>query len=361
MSIKKIAVLPGDGIGPETMRQCIKALTAVSKKFSFEIEFKEYLMGGCAIDKFDNPYPEETEQGCLASDSVLLGAVGGPKWDNVEASKRAESGLLRLRKSMNAFANLRPAKLFPQLISASNIKEEVLGNNLDIMVVRELTSGAYFGNKGREKKDNNLSAWDLMIYTTEEIKRVAKVAFEISMSRKKKLMLIDKANVLESSRLWRETVTELAKDYKEVTLDYMYVDNAAMQLIKNPRQFDVILTENLFGDILSDEASMLTGSLGMLPSASINLSSKGIYEPIHGSPPDIAGKNLANPIGTILSGAMMLQYSFNMVDAAKAINDAVERILDMGYRTGDIMQPGMTLIGTEELGDLIASEINRYL
>lgn len=355
--MKKIVVLPGDGIGPETMSQGLKVLKAVCEKYRVEMKFEEHLMGGCAIDKYDNPYPPETMKACLEADSVLLGAVGGPKWDNVEASKRAESGLLRLRKSLNAFANLRPAKLQPQLISSSSIREDVLGCDLDIMVVRELTGGAYFGDKGRRETENGMSAWDLMIYNTEEIKRVSRIAFEIAGSRKNRLTLVDKANVLESSRLWRETVTELAKEYPDVELNYMYVDNAAMQLIRNPRQFDVIVTENLFGDILSDEASMLTGSLGMLPSASLNADGKGIFEPIHGSAPDIAGKNLANPIATILSCGMMLQYSFKMNEAANKIYEAVSNVLDKGYRTSDIMMPGMTSIGTEELGDLITAEI----
>lgn len=355
--MKKIAVLPGDGIGPETMKQGLKILGAISKKYGIAMEFKEYPMGGCAIDKYDNPYPPETEKACREADSVLLGAVGGPKWDNVEASKRAESGLLRLRKSLNAFANLRPAKLQPQLVSSSTIKEDVLGSDLDIMVVRELTGGAYFGDKGRRETENGMSAWDLMIYNTEEIKRVSRVAFEIAGLRKNRLTLVDKANVLESSRLWRETVTELSREYPDVELSYMYVDNAAMQLIRNPRQFDVIVTENLFGDILSDEASMLTGSLGMLPSASLNEYGRGIFEPIHGSAPDIAGRNLANPLATILSCGMMLKYSFKMKAAADEINEAVSNVLDKGYRCADIMTLGMTQVGTEEMGDLIAAEI----
>jgi 3-isopropylmalate dehydrogenase len=353
----KIAVLPGDGIGPEVMRNAIKVLRAVSNKYNFEIQFNEYPMGGCAIDQFDNPYPLETEKACIEADSVLLGAVGGAKWDNVPASKRAESGLLRLRKSMNAFANLRPAHLYPQLIKASAIKEDVLGEDLDIMVVRELTGGAYFGDKGRKKNRESESAWDLMIYSTEEIERVAHVAFKAAKLRKNKLMLVDKANILESSRLWRETVTKIAEQYPQIKLDYMYVDNAAMQLIRNPRQFDVILTENLFGDILSDEASMLTGSLGMLPSASLGYGSKGIYEPIHGSAPDIAGQDKANPLGTILSGAMMLEYSFNMKKESEVILNSVSKVLDMGFRTSDIMESGMKLVGTEEMGDLVANEI----
>lgn len=353
----KIAVLPGDGIGPEVMGEAIKVLKAVSDKYDFEIEFLEYPMGGCAIDEFDDPYPAATEKACVEADSVLLGAVGGPKWDKVPASKRAESGLLKLRKSMNAFANLRPAHVYEQLIKASTIKPEVLGENLDIMVVRELTGGAYFGDKGRKKNRESESAWDLMIYSTEEIERVSHVGFKTAMKRKKKLMLVDKANVLESSRLWRETVTKIAEQYPEVKLDYMYVDNAAMQLIRNPRQFDVILTENLFGDILSDEVSMLTGSLGMLPSASLGNGTKGIYEPIHGSAPDIAGQDIANPLGTILSSAMMLEYSFNMKKESDAILDAVSKVLDMGYRTSDIMEPGMKLVGTIKMGDLVTAEI----
>lgn len=355
--MKKIIVLPGDGIGPETMKQGLKVLGAVSKKYGIAMEFEEHLMGGCAIDSFDNPYPPETEEACRGADSVLLGAVGGPKWDNVEACKRAESGLLRLRKSFNAFANLRPAKLHPQLLSSSTIKEEVLGKDLDIMVVRELTGGAYFGDKGRGEGPKGMSAWDLMIYSTEEIERVSRVAFETARLRKNRLTLVDKANVLESSRLWRETVTELSKEYPDVELNCMYVDNAAMQLIRNPRQFDVIVTENLFGDILSDEASMLTGSLGMLPSASLNAEGRGIYEPVHGSAPDIAGRNLANPIATILSCGMMFKYSFKMNEAAEKIEEAVSKVLDRGYRCADIMAKGMTLVGTEEMGDLITAEI----
>jgi len=356
----KIVVLPGDGIGPEIISNALKVLKAVSKKFNFEIEFEEHLIGGCAIDKYNNPYPSQTQNACQEADSILLGAVGGPKWDKVESSKRPEAGLLNLRKSMNAFANLRPAHIYPQLASASSIKEEVLGNDLDIMVVRELTGGAYFGEKGREKYQNGEKAWDLMIYNTEEIERVAHVAFKTAKLRKGKVMLVDKANVLESSKLWRETVTKLASGYPEIELKYMYVDNAAMQLIRNPRQFDVILTENLFGDILSDEASMLTGSLGMLPSASLGFGENGIYEPIHGSAPDIAGQDKANPIATILSAAMMLQYSFNMKKESDAILLAISNVLDMGYRTSDIMQPKMKLVGTEEMGNLVTANIFKF-
>lgn len=353
----KIVVLPGDGIGPEIISNTLKVLKAVSKKFKFEIAFEEHLIGGCAIDKYDNPFPPLTQKACLQADSILLGAVGGPKWDKVVSEKRPEAGLLNLRKTMNAFANLRPAHVYPQLASASSIKQEVLGNNLDIMVVRELTGGAYFGDKGRKKYENGEKAWDLMMYNTEEIERVAHVAFKTAGLRKGKVMLVDKANVLESSKLWRETVTKLATNYPEIELKYMYVDNAAMQLIRDPKQFDVILTENLFGDILSDEASMLTGSLGMLPSASLGFGKNGIYEPIHGSAPDIAGQDKANPIATILSGAMMLLYSFDMKKESDAILQAVSNVLDMGYRTPDIIQPEMKLVGTEEMGNLIAAQI----
>lgn len=353
----KIVVLPGDGIGPEIINNTLKVLKAVSKKFKFEIVFEEQLIGGSAIDKYDNPYPPQTQKACFEADSILLGAVGGPKWDKVVSSKRPEAGLLKLRKSMNTFANLRPAHIYPQLASASSIKEEVLGNDLDIMVVRELTGGAYFGDKGREKCENGEKAWDLMMYNTEEIERVTHVAFKTAGLRKGKVMLVDKANVLESSKLWRETVTKIAAEYPNIELKYMYVDNAAMQLIRDPRQFDVILTENLFGDILSDEASMLTGSLGMLPSASLGFGTKGIYEPIHGSAPDIAGQDKANPIATILSSAMMLLYSFDMKKESDVILQAVSNVLEMGYRTPDIMQPEMKLIGTEEMGDLIAAQI----
>lgn len=355
--MKKVVVLPGDGIGPEIMDEALKVMKKLTDKFSMNVEIEECSMGGIAIDKFDNPYPEVTEKACVSADSVLLGAVGGFKWDKLEGSKRPEAGLLRLRKSMNAFANLRPALLFKDLKSSSSIKEEVLGDGLDVMVVRELTGGAYFGERGRSKGPDGESAWDTMKYSTAEIERVAHVGFKTAMKRKKKLTLIDKANVLESSRLWRETVTRMSAEYPEVSLDYMYVDNAAMQLVRNPRQFDVILTENLFGDILSDEASMLTGSLGMLPSASIGSGKNGIFEPIHGSAPDIAGMNIANPIGTILSTAMMFKYSFDNDEAFKVVYDAVEAVLGEGYRTADIMQPGMTKVGTSEMGRLVCSKL----
>ncbi len=353
----KIAVIPGDGIGPDIIKQAYKVLDRVSKVYQMEFEFQEVLMGGVAIDKTGVPLPEESLKVCQNSDAVLLGAVGGAKWDTLPGHLRPEAGLLAIRKGLGLFANLRPAILFPQLKSASTLKEEVLGDGLDLMVVRELTGGIYFGERGRRDVEGGQEAWDTEAYSTKEIERVARVGFEIAKKRQNKLMSIDKANVLESSRLWREVVLRIADDYPEVELSHMYVDNAAMQLIRNPRQFDVIVTSNIFGDILSDEASMLTGSLGMLPSASLGEGKLGLYEPIHGSAPDIAGQDKANPIATILSVAMMLRYSFNRDDIAKAIETAVENVLDKGYRTIDIMQPAMKSVGTEEMGDLIAEEI----
>jgi len=353
----KIVTIPGDGIGPEVVKQGVKILAAVSNKYNLSFEIKEALMGGAAIDVTGTPLPQETIDLCTWSDAVLLGAVGGPKWDALPGELRPEAGLLGLRKKMGVFANLRPAILFPQLKSASNLKEEVLGNNLDIMIVRELIGGAYFGNKKRIAIANGQKAWDVIEYSTYEIERITKMAFEIARGRNKKLTLVDKANVLESSRLWREVVQCLAKNYKDVELNYMYVDNAAMQLIRDPHQFDVIVTENMFGDILSDEASMLTGSLGMLPSASLGITSVGLYEPIHGSAPDISGQDIANPIGTIMSVAMMFRYSFKMEEIAVAIENSVYAVLDMGYRTIDIMQPGMKCTGTEKMGDYIANQI----
>jgi len=354
----KIALIPGDGIGPEVIKQGLKVLNVVEKKYNCKFEYTEVLMGGVAIDATGVPLPEETVAICKESDAVLLGAVGGEKWDVLPGDLRPEAGLLGIRKALGVFANLRPAIMFPQLKAASTLKEEVLGDGLDIMVIRELTGGAYFGEKNRVNTEDGQKAWDTMAYSTYEIERIAKVAFETAMKRDKKLTLVDKANVLESSRLWREIVTKMAKQYSEVELSYMYVDNAAMQLIRNPRQFSTIVTENLFGDILSDEASMLTGSLGMLPSASLGNTKLGLYEPIHGSAPDIAGQDKANPIATIMSIAMMLRYSFDMEEAASHIEKTVAAVLDNGYRTGDIMQSGMTLVGTEKMGDLIAEALN---
>ncbi len=354
----KIAVIPGDGIGPEIIKQGLKVLKAVSRKYNIEFSFQEVLMGGVAIDETGVPLPEETIKICKECDAVLMGAVGGDKWDNLPGHLRPEAGLLGIRKALGVFANLRPAILFPQLKEASTLKAEVLGDGLDIMVVRELTGGLYFGEKKRDGQGKDLKAWDTMVYSVWEIERIARVAFELAMGRNKKLMSVDKANVLESSRLWREVVSQVAREYPEVSLSHMYVDNASMQLIRNPKQFDVIVTENMFGDILSDEASMLTGSLGMLPSASLGTENPGIYEPIHGSAPDIAGQDKANPIATIMSIAMMLRYSGKMEDAAQDIEYGVSAVLDKGYRTRDIMEPGMEEVGCERMGDLIAGEIN---
>jgi len=353
----KIVTIPGDGIGPEVVKQAVKVLKAVSDKYDFSFEIKEALLGGAAIDKTGNPLPSNTIDICSASEGVILGAVGGPKWDTLPGNLRPETGLLGLRKELGVFANLRPAILFPQLKSASNLKEEVLGDNLNIMIVRELIGGAYFGEKKRVNIANGQKAWDTIEYSSYEIERITKMAFEVARGRNKKLTLVDKANVLESSRLWREVVKDISEDFKDVELNYMYVDNAAMQLIRDPHQFDVIVTENMFGDILSDEASMLTGSLGMLPSASLGNSSVGLYEPIHGSAPDIAGLDRANPIGAIMSVAMMFRYSFKREKIAEAIEASVYRVLDMGYRTIDIMQPSMKCVGTEKMGDYIASQI----
>jgi 3-isopropylmalate dehydrogenase len=353
----KIAVIPGDGIGPEIIKQGLKVLKAVSRKYNIEFSFQEVLMGGVAIDETGVPLPEETIKICKECDAVLMGAVGGDKWDNLPGHLRPEAGLLGIRKALGVFANLRPAILFPQLKEASTLKAEVLGDGLDIMVVRELTGGLYFGEKKRDGQGKDLKAWDTMVYSVWEIERIARVAFELAMGRNKKLMSVDKANVLESSRLWREVVSQVAREYPEVSLSHMYVDNASMQLIRNPKQFDVIVTENMFGDILSDEASMLTGSLGMLPSASLGTENPGIYEPIHGSAPDIAGQDKANPIATIMSIAMMLRHSFDMYDGAADIERAVSSVLDMGNRTGDIMEPGMKEVGTDRMGSLIAREI----
>ncbi|QUH30956.1 3-isopropylmalate dehydrogenase [Vallitalea guaymasensis] len=347
-----IAVIPGDGIGPDIVEQGKLVLDKVGEKFGHSFEYKEVLAGGIAIDKVGEPLPQETIDVCKKSDSVLLGAVGGPKWDNL--ADRPEKALLGLRSELELFANIRPATMFDQLRDACPLKDEIIGDGgLDLVVVRELTGGIYFGERGRQGE----KAFDTMEYGVDEIKRIAKVGFDIAMKRNKKVTSIDKANILENSRLWRSVVEEMAKDYPEVEVNHLYVDNGAMQLVINPKQFDVILTGNMFGDILSDEASMITGSIGMLPSASLGSSKLGMYEPIHGSAPDIAGMDKANPIATILSVAMMLRYSFDLEDEAKAIEKAVEEVLEDGYRTGDIMSKGMKSIGTKEMGSLIASKL----
>ncbi|HBF12947.1 MAG TPA: 3-isopropylmalate dehydrogenase [Deltaproteobacteria bacterium] len=354
----KIAVLPGDGIGVEVTREAVKVLKVLEKASSLLFTFEEALVGGCAYDQTGHPLPPATLKLAKQADSVLLGAVGGPKWEPLDYSLRPERALLGLRSELNLFANLRPAVIFDALLDASTLKREVV-EGIDMMVVRELTGGAYFGKpRGVTKLPNGEEQGvNTLVYTTSEIKRIAKVAFELATKRRKKLCSIDKANVLECTELWRKVVTQMHKDYPEVELSHMYVDNCSMQLIRNPKQFDVILTENMFGDILSDEASMLTGSIGMLPSASLNETSKGMYEPIHGSAPDIAGQNKANPIATILSAAMMLEYSFGQKEAGGKIREAVKKVLNEGYRTGDIYTPGTKLLGTKEMGDVICKNI----
>lgn len=348
-----ICVIKGDGIGPEIVDEAIKVLDTVSSKFEFELNYEHVLLGGEAIDVLGSPIPNETLEAALNSDAVLLGAIGGPKWDNLERNLRPESGLLKLRKDLGAFANLRPAIVFDELVDASTIKPDVL-KDVDMLVVRELTGGLYFGQP-RKKEEN--SAYNTMVYSKEEIERIAEVAFEAALKRSKKVTLVDKANVLETSQLWREVVGNVAKKYEDVRLDYMYVDNAAMQLIKDPKQFDVILTENLFGDILSDEASMICGSIGLLPSASIG-GKVGIFEPIHGSAPDIAKQGIANPIATILSAAMMLKYAFGEHQAAKAIEEAVKKALKDGYRTKDIANyEAKEVCTTGDMGSIISNYI----
>ena len=348
-----ICIIKGDGIGPEIVDEAIKVLDTVSSKFEFELNYEHVLLGGEAIDVLGSPIPNETLEAALNSDAVLLGAIGGPKWDNLERNLRPESGLLKLRKDLGAFANLRPAMVFDELVDASTIKPDVL-KGVDMLVVRELTGGLYFGQP-RKKEEN--SAYNTMVYSKEEIERIAEVAFEAALKRSKKVTLVDKANVLETSQLWREVVADVAKKYEDVRLDYMYVDNAAMQLIKDPKQFDVLLTENLFGDILSDEASMICGSIGLLPSASIG-GKVGIFEPIHGSAPDIAKQGIANPIATILSAAMMLKYAFGEHQAAKAIEEAVKKALKDGYRTKDIANYGAKEVCTTgDMGSIISNYI----
>lgn len=353
----KLAVIPGDGIGPDVVEQTLLVLDKVGEKFGHTFQYHKVLAGGCAIDATGGCLPQETIDVCKASDAVLLGAVGGWKWDTLPGDQRPERALLGLRKALGLFANLRPALLFEQLADASPLKPEILAGGLDIVVVRELTGGIYFGEKGVKDTDLGPAAYDIEQYAEEEVRRIAKVAFDMAMKRSKHVTSVDKANVLESSRLWRRVVTEVAKDYPEVTLDHLYVDNAAMQLVRNPRQFDVIVTSNIFGDILSDEASQITGSIGMLPSASLAQGNFGMYEPVHGSAPDIAGQDKANPIATILSVAMMFRYSFRLAAEADAVEAAVDAVLAEGWRTADIAEPGVTPIGTRQMGDLICAKI----
>ena len=353
----KLAVIPGDGIGPDVVEQTLRVLDKVGEKFGHTFHYHKVLAGGCAIDATGACLPQETIDVCKAADAVLLGAVGGWKWDNLPGDQRPERALLGLRKELGLFANLRPALLFEQLADASPLKPEILAGGLDIVVVRELTGGIYFGEKGFRDTDLGPAAYDVEQYAEEEVRRIAKVAFDMAMKRNKHVTSVDKANVLESSRLWRRVVAEVGKDYPEVTLDNLYVDNAAMQLVRNPRQFDVIVTSNIFGDILSDEASQITGSIGMLSSASLAKGNFGMYEPVHGSAPDIAGQDKANPMATILSAAMMLRYTFGLLQEADAVENAVKAVLDQGYRTPDLFAGEGTLIGTAEMGRRIAEAI----
>ena len=355
--MSKVLVLPGDGIGPEIVNEAVKVLNVATEKFGLNIELDEALVGGAAVDAEGDPLPEGTLAKARAADAILFGSIGGPKWDAIERDKRPERGLLRLRSSLGLFANLRPAILFPQLADASSLKPEVV-SGLDILIVRELTGGIYFGQpRGIKEENGERVGFNTYVYSESEMRRIAKVAFELAMKRDKRVLSVDKANVLEVTELWKEVVTEEAKNYPEIELSHMYVDNAAMQLVRAPKQFDVIVTGNLFGDILSDEAAMLTGSIGMLPSASLDENRKGLYEPCHGSAPDIAGQGIANPLATIMSLAMLMRYSLERGDVADAIEAAVERVLDQGLRTADIYTEGTRKVGTEEMGSAVAEAL----
>lgn len=361
---KTIALIPGDGIGPDVIAEAVNVLNAVGKKFGHSFEYKNVIAGGCAIDKFGEPLPKDQLQIALDADSALLGAVGGPKWDDVAPELRPEKALLGLRGGMKVYANLRPALMFKQLKAACPLKDEVVGDGLDILIVRELTGGIYFGDRGTAP--DGKSAWDTERYSWEEIERIVRLGFESAMNRRKILTVVDKANILTSSRLWRKVAETVHAEYPEVTLNFLYVDNAAMQLVRNPKQFDVIATSNMFGDILSDEASQITGSIGMLASASLgDGKGPGLYEPIHGSAPDIAGKDMANPLATILSAAMLLRFDFKLEAEAKAIEAAVEKVLDDGWRTGDIagdvaaVKAAGKLVGTKKMGQLVVEYLNK--
>lgn len=357
----KIAVIPGDGIGPEIVKQAQRVLDAAAAKFGFELEYTSLLMGGASIDANGVPLTEETISIAKASDAVLMGSIGGDAktspWYQLPPNLRPEAGLLGIRKALNLFANLRPAYLYEELKAACPLSDETIGDGFDMVIVRELTGGLYFGERHTETVDGVRTATDTLVYNENEIRRIARKAFEIAQKRRKKVCSVDKANVLDSSRLWRAVVEEVAKDYPDVELSHMLVDNCAMQIVKDPVQFDVILTENMFGDILSDEASMVTGSIGMLSSASLNETKFGLYEPSHGSAPDIAGQGIANPIATILSAAMLLRYSLDQDEAADAIENAVKQVLSEGYRTVDIMSEGCEKVGTEKMGELIAERV----
>lgn len=360
---KTIALIPGDGIGPDVVAEAVNVLNVVAKKYGHSFSYKNVIAGGVAIDQFGKPLPQEQLDICLNSDAALLGAVGGPKWDNLPSEIRPEKALLGLRGGMKVFANLRPAVMWKQLKDACPLKDEIVGDGLDILIVRELTGGIYFGERGTSEDQN--TAWDTEKYTRPEVERIIRMGFEYAQKRQKRLCVVDKANILNSSQLWRRVAEDVKGDYPDVTLSYMYIDNASMQMVRNPRQFDVIATSNMFGDILSDEASQITGSIGMLASASLgDGTGPGLYEPIHGSAPDIAGKDLANPLATILSAAMLLRYSFGLETEAKDVENAVNAVLDAGWRTGDIAGSSMEevkangkLVGTKKMGDLVIEAI----
>ncbi len=354
---KNIAVIRGDGIGPEIVNQAILVLNKVAELYGHQFTYTDVDMGGCAIDKWGDPLPEEMLKKCVASDSVLLGAVGGPKWNDVPGYMRPEKGLLRLRAGMGVYSNNRPAKIWPQLADASPLKKSIVDQGIDFIIVRELIGGIYFGEHKTEEKEGKAVATDILAYSEEEIERIGRIGFETARKRNKRLCSVEKSNVLDSSRLWKKVMHRLAEEYPDVELSDMLVDNCAMQIVKNPAQFDVVVTENMFGDILSDEASMITGSIGMIPSSSLGAAACGLYEPIHGSAPDIAGQDIANPIGTILSAAMMLRFSFDMAKEADAIEEAVSVFLDEGYRTADIMSEGKTLVGCKQCGELILKNL----
>ena len=358
---KKIAVIKGDGIGPEIVTEAMKVLDKVAEKYGHKFDYTQLLMGGCSIDVNGVPLTDETIAECKASDAVLMGSIGGntttSPWYKLPADLRPEAGLLKIRKELGLFANLRPCLLYPQLSGACPLKEEISAKGFDMLIMRELTGGLYFGARKTEEVDDVMTAVDTLSYNEKEIRRIAVKAFEVAMKRRKKVTSVDKANVLDSSRLWRKIVTEVAADYPEVELEHMLVDNSAMQLVRDPAQFDVMVTENMFGDILSDEASMITGSIGMLPSASMNETKFGLYEPSGGSAPDIAGQDKANPIATILSAAMMLRYSFDMTEEADAVEAAVTKVLEEGYRTGDIMSEGCKPVSCSQMGTLIAERV----
>ncbi len=361
---KTIALIPGDGIGPDVVAEAVNVLNVVAKKYGHSFSYKNVIAGGIAIDQFGKPLPQEQLDICLNSDAALLGAVGGPKWDNLPSEIRPEKALLGLRGGMKVFANLRPAVMWKQLKDACPLKDEIVGDGLDILIVRELTGGIYFGERGTSEDQN--TAWDTEKYTRPEVERIIRMGFEYAQKRQKRLCVVDKANILNSSQLWRRVAEDVKGDYPDVTLSYMYIDNASMQMVRNPRQFDVIATSNMFGDILSDEASQITGSIGMLASASFgDGTGPGLYEPIHGSAPDIAGKDLANPLATILSAAMLLRYSFGLETEAKDVENAVNAVLDAGWRTGDIagdieaVKASGKLVGTKKMGELVVEYLNK--